>query len=212
MRLALFPLPSVVYPGERVPLHIFEPRYKELIKEINNSKSTFGIPVYINKVKAYGTEVALERIENTYKEGEIDILCTGKRIFKIDKFYKQLPGKLYAGGDVLFQENDVITSQSLQAEVLHTIHKLYIELSIDNAPSFNLPITSYQVAHKIGLSIQQEYQLLTLFNEIERLQFILNHLRITLPVIKEINRTKTVIQMNGHFKNFDPLDFEDFEM
>ncbi|TYP70436.1 LON peptidase substrate-binding domain-containing protein [Aquimarina intermedia] len=212
MRLPLFPLPLVVFPGERIPLHIFEPRYKALIQDVHKDKLTFGIPAYIDKVRAYGTEVELELIKTTYDDGKIDIVCIGQRVFKIEKFYKKLPDKLYAGGEVSFQQDNDNTTQDLQEEVLQNIANLYFELTIDKPPIFNYPLVSYQVAHKVGLSIEQEYQLLTIRSEMDRLRYILKHLKVTIPVIREMNRTKAVIQMNGHFKNFDPLDFEDFEM
>ena len=68
------------------------------------------------------------------------------------------------------------------------------------------------LAHKMGLSYQQEYQLLQLAKESERLSFIKAHLDVTIQVLKEVNRTKEIIDLNGHFRNFDPLDFKDFEV
>ena len=59
MVLPLFPLQSVFFPGESVPLHIFEERYKQLIRDCRQEAQTFGIPVYIENTIAYGTEVQL---------------------------------------------------------------------------------------------------------------------------------------------------------
>ena len=70
----------------------------------------------------------------------------------------------------------------------------------------------YSLVHKIGLSIEQEYQLLQMPKESERLKFINSHLMATIAVLEEVNRTKGAIKMNGDFKNFDPLDFEDFNI
>ena len=70
----------------------------------------------------------------------------------------------------------------------------------------------YILIHKIGLSYEQEYQLLQMPKESERLTFINSHLLATIAVLKEVNRTKGAIKMNGDFKNFDPLDFEDFKI
>ena len=210
--LALFPLQLVVYPGERLALHIFEERYQQLVKDCESEGITFGVPTYLDKKLEYGTEVILKKIEKAYDDGQSDIVCTGTRIFKINDFYKQAPGKLYAGGNVSFMDNDQKSDDELQEELLNQINKLYYELQIENPPQFKVPLTSYKVAHKIGLALHQEYHLLTLSKEINRLQYLIGHLRVTIPVVREMNRTKEVIQMNGHFKNFDPLDFEDFEL
>lgn len=210
--LALFPLQLVVYPGERLALHIFEERYQQLVKDCESEGITFGVPTYLDKRLEYGTEVILKKIEQAYDDGQSDIVCTGTRIFKINDFYKQAPGKLYAGGKVSYMDNDQKSDDKLQQELLNQINKLYYELQIENPPQFKVPLTSYKVAHKIGLALHQEYHLLTLSKEINRLQYLIGHLRVTIPVVREMNRTKEVIQMNGHFKNFDPLDFEDFEL
>ena len=64
----------------------------------------------------------------------------------------------------------------------------------------------------MGLSFEQEYKLLQLPSESGRLAFIKSHLEGTIAVLKEVERTKKAIELNGHFKNFDPLDFKDFEV
>jgi hypothetical protein len=71
---------------------------------------------------------------------------------------------------------------------------------------------SFTLAHKMGLSFQQEYHLLQLASEKERLRFIMTHLLTTIQVLNEVNRTKVLIELNGHFRNFDPLDFKTFKI
>ena len=70
----------------------------------------------------------------------------------------------------------------------------------------------YGIIHKIGLSFEQEYQLLQMSKESERLSYINSHLSTTIGVLKAVDKAKGVIKMNGDFKNFDPLDFEDFKI
>lgn len=210
--LPLFPLQLVVYPGEQLPLHIFEKRYQQLISDCEEDGISFGIPTYIDKKLEYGTEVKLKKVAKKYPKGESDVICVGTRIFRIKNFYQQYPGKLYAGAEVEYLEDNDSSAQDLQEELLKNIAILYVELTIDNPPIFDIPFVSYQVAHKIGLALHQEYHLLKLRSELERLQYLIGHLKVTIPVVREMNRAKEVIQMNGHFKNFDPLDFEDFEL
>ena len=64
----------------------------------------------------------------------------------------------------------------------------------------------------MGLSFEQEYKLLKISKETDRLLFIKDHLLTTTTVLEEVNRTKAMIELNGHFKNFDPLDFKDFKI
>ncbi len=210
--LPLFPLQAVVYPGERLPLHIFEKRYQQLIHDCEYDGITFGVPTYIDKKMDYGTEVKLQKIAKKYPGGESDVVCVGTRIFRIKDFYQQFPGKLYSGGEVEFLNDTDSGAKELQEELLKNITILYVELTIDNPPIFSIPFVSYQVAHKIGLTLEQEYHLLKLRSELERLNYLIGHLKVTIPVVREMNNTRKVIKMNGHFKNFDPLDFDEFKL
>jgi len=212
MQLPLFPLKSIFFPGETVPLHIFEERYKQLIHDCRNEAMTFGIPVYIYDQIAYGTEVQLVEVVNTYEGGEMDVVCVGRQVFKILSFANEMEGKLYPGGNVEFLEGLNEASDELKRSVLKRIHELY---DLMDVPFTQIPLEKfnmYSLIHKIGLSYEQEYQLLQMPKESDRLRFINSHLLATIAVLKEVNRAKGAIKMNGDFKNFDPLDFEDFKI
>ncbi|WP_411031431.1 LON peptidase substrate-binding domain-containing protein [Spongiimicrobium sp. 3-5] len=212
MKLSFFPLPSVFFPGERVPLHVFEERYKQLIADCREYAYTFGMPVYIDNVLAYGTEMQLEEIMNTYDNGEMDIICSAKRVFKMVTFENQLANKLYAGGVVEFLENvDDGTAEQKQS-VLGLIGQLYALMGVPLAALDKDRFTSFSLAHKVGLTLGQEHHLLQISHESGRLAFLEQHLRTTIPVLRAVNRTKETIELNGHFRNFDPLDFEDFKI
>jgi hypothetical protein len=212
MHLPLFPLQSVFFPGETVPLHIFEDRYKQLINDCREEAMTFGIPVYINDKLEYGVEVQLVEVVTTYEGGEMDVVCVARQIFKVLDFDNEMEGKPYAGGMVEFLESNNDADEKLRLEVLGKIEELYdlmaVQLPEVSVDKFN----SYAFAHKMGLSFEQEFELLKLTNETVRLNYIKKHLDTTITVLNQINRTKAVIEMNGHFKNFDPLDFEDFKV
>lgn len=212
MKLPLFPLKSVFYPGETVPLHIFEERYKQLISDCRKEALTFGIPVYINDAVSYGTEVQLVEVVNTYKSGEMDVVCVARQVFKVLNFEKQMNGKLYAGGEVEFLEMENDANDSLREEVLQKVEVLYDVMGVPFTKISPKQFNSYSLAHKMGLSFEQEYELLLMPKETDRLNFIKKHLEATTNVLSEVNRTKEVIEMNGHFKNFDPLDFQDFKL
>src|SRR5215203_4825288 len=82
--IPIFPLSVVVYPGEKLPLHIFEPRYKQLIRECHELKKPFGIPTVIkNNVQEMGTLVMLHDIVKEYENGEMDIRTEGLQVFRI---------------------------------------------------------------------------------------------------------------------------------
>ncbi|MDT7829779.1 LON peptidase substrate-binding domain-containing protein [Pricia sp. S334] len=212
MKLPLFPLQSIFFPGETVPLHIFEERYKQLIRDCRREAITFGIPVYINDTMAFGTEVQLVEVVNTYETGEMDVTCVARQVFRILNFENELEGKLYAGGEIEFLDNINDADKTSKREVLDKLHQLYVLMDVPFTPLPVEKFNSYVLAHKMGLSFEQEYQLLQLRKESDRLTFIVSHLESTIAVLQEVDRTKQTIEMNGDFRNFDPLDFKDFKI
>ena len=211
MTLPLFPLKSVFYPGETVPLHIFEKRYLQLIEDCRKEAVTFGIPVYFNNTLDYGTEVQLVEVVNTYDSGELDVLCIARQVFRVQTFENQMEDKLYAGGQVKFLESENDAPKALREKVLKKIEELYQLMAVELPKTSLEKFNSYAFAHKMGLTFEQEYELLKLTNETARLNFIDSHLDTTIAILHQISHTKATIEMNGHFKNFDPLDFSDFK-
>ena len=212
MKLPLFPLQSVFFPGETVPLHIFEERYKQLISDCRDEAVTFGIPVFIENSIAFGTEVQLVEIVNTYENGEMDVVCVARQVFRVLTFESEMQGKLYAGGTVQFLESNNDADAAFRKRVYDKLKELYEMMGVQFPPTPFDKFNSYAFAHKMGLSFEQEYELLQMGNEKDRLRFIDSHLDNTMAVLEQIDRTKAVIEMNGHFKNFDPLDFKDFKV
>ena len=210
MKLPFFPLQTVFYPGETVPLHIFEERYKQLINDCRSEAVTFGIPVYINDRIDYGTEVQLVEVVTTYENGSMDIVCVARQVFKVISFESEMEGKQYAGGVVQFLDSVNDGEARDKEEVLKKIKELYELMGVSFDPIPVDKFNTYMLAHKMGFSFDQEYELLQITKESERLAYILHHLNSTIGVLEQVDRTKAIIEMNGHFRNFDPLDFKDF--
>ena len=88
--IPIFPLGIVVYPGENVNLHIFEPRYKQLVKECYESKKSFGIPAVVdNKLQENGTLVNVTELSKVYENGEMDIKTKGEKVFRMLEVIKE---------------------------------------------------------------------------------------------------------------------------
>ena len=205
--LPLFPLNLVAYPTENLNLHIFEPRYRQLINECLEEQKTFGIPAFINnKLPGYGTEMKILSLSKSYEDGRMDIKTKGLKVFRMLNFQNPVPNKLYAGGRVAYVEDTdtpdgVISELLLQLDRLHHILQTKVDFDTQLQPF------SYQIGHKVGLSQEEEYHLLTIDSETERQRYILRHLNKVVPVMSEMERTKERIKLNGHFKNLDPLNF-----
>ena len=206
----IFPLGIVVYPGEDLNLHIFEPRYKQLITECFAEAKLFGIPAVIdNKVQDYGTLVRITEVTTIHDNGEMDIKTRGEQVFKILEIIKELPEKLYSGAIVNYPENNTSgTKKDLMKAILHGIRSIYNKLEVQK--EFTKPdseIVSYDIAHHMGLSLEDEYRLLGLMNENQRQEFLKRHLARVVPIMKEMEALRKKIKLNGHFKNLEGFNF-----
>jgi Lon protease-like protein len=209
--IPIFPLNVVVYPGEILNLHIFEPRYKELVKECFENKKPFGIPAVINgNVAEYGTLVTIREIAQEYDNGEMDIITNGTIVFRILEIIKKIPDKLYSGAIVNYPENaEVYPRKELMQVVIKAIRELHRILNISK--DFRKPdeeLNAYDLAHHAGLSIEEEYEMLALFREEQRQEYLKRHLGKVLPVVVEMEVLKGRIMLNGHFKNLSSFRFE----
>jgi Lon protease-like protein len=210
--IPIFPLGIVVYPGEVLNLHIFEPRYKQLISECYSEDKGFGIPTVINKkLNEIGTLVKVTEIVQVSDNGEMDIRAQGTSVFRILEVIKSVPDKLYSGAIVNYPENpDDTGKRELMQKVVNAIRELHRLLRISK--DFKKPdeaLTVYDIAHHAGLSLEEEYELLGLFREEQRQEYLKRHLSKVLPVIAEMETLKDKVKLNGHFKNLSSFDFED---
>jgi len=209
--IPIFPLGIVVYPGENLNLHIFEPRYKQLVTECFTEKKMFGIPAVINNhLNEMGTLVEINEISHTYDNGEMDIRTTGIKVFRVLEIIKQVPDKLYSGAIVNYPENtEDAGAKDMMNKVIKAVRELHAKLKIKK--EFGRPdeaLKSYDIAHHAGMSLQEEYELLGLLQEIQRQEYLKRHLAKVLPVVAEMDELKEKIKLNGHFKNLSSMDFD----
>lgn len=207
--LPLFPLNIVVFPGEKLNLHIFEPRYKQMVNECYATGTTFGIPLFLNKqIGQVATEIRILSIEKTYPLGEMDIKTKGIKLVRIVDFFHQAPNKFYPAGTIeempVVQTGDVL----LRIKITESLRQLYSILGISKL-FMELPedYKIFDIAHHLGLTTEQEYELLQIPQETARQEYVLEHLQKIMPVILETERLKERVRMNGHFKKEIPPKF-----
>jgi uncharacterized protein len=207
--IPIFPLEIVVYPNEKINLHIFEDRYKQLISDINKEKKHFGIPPVIkNKIAETGTQVEIEKIVKQYDDGKMDITVKGVSVFKVLEVIESIPAKLYSGAIVKHLSNEEESNNRHLKAVVKAIRQLHHLLNINK--DFKKPdeeLRSYDLAHHAGLSLDEEYELLNLLREDQRIEYLRRHLKKIIPVVAGAELLKKKIQMNGHFKELKGFDF-----
>ena len=201
--IPIFPLNIVVYPGEDLNLHIFEPRYKQLITECHAAKKPFGIPAVIdNKMQEYGSLAEITELTKVYDNGEIDIKTKGDKVFRILEIIKEVPEKLYSGAIVSYPDNKEKGSPEMMRKIMNSIRELHQLLRVDkDFKKEDENIRCYDIAHHIGLSLEEEYELLNLLDERQRQEYLKRHLAKVIPMLTGMEQLKEKIKLNGHFKN-----------
>src|SRR3954463_10119955 len=108
--IPLFPLNVVVFPRTRLPLHIFEDRYKEMVGNALRDESEFGVVLAREDgIVNAGCTVAVEKVLEMDPDGRMDILTAGKRRFDIAAINEEKP---YLQGEVRFFDDDEFASPS----------------------------------------------------------------------------------------------------
>jgi Lon protease-like protein len=171
IKIPLFPLNIVVFPYEKVPLHIFEPRYKKMISESIENETPFGIVLNNNgSVDSIGCSLNVTKVLKHYNNGEYDLIATGERCFQIiDKVKKD---DLWIG-NIEYMENPIIEDKKILTEVQNKYLELLVKLGKEE--NFDIYLErkiSYQFLIGISLPLNLKRSILLLESERERLLYI----------------------------------------
>jgi Lon protease-like protein len=208
--IPIFPLGIVVYPGEQLNLHIFEPRYKQLITECFAEQKPFGIPTALdNSLADLGTLVEITEIVEVYEDGKMDIKTKGLKIFQVLEIIPTIPNKLYSGAIVSYPANSQQQQPYQMQQLLPAVYELHQLLNVTK--DFKKPtaeLLSYDIAHHLGLTLQEEYAVLALWREDQRIEYLKRHLQKVIPVVAGMESLKEKIKLNGHFKAFEGFNLD----
>ena len=209
-RLPLFPLGLVLYPSERLPLHIFEPRYKAMTEQCLAEDQPFGIVFFDDGTMAQvGCTARITHILERYEDGRMDLLISGETRFEVVDVYDDEP---YLTADVkTITEPREAPAQDNQERVI-TQHMRLLELAGRTVrPSLyeNQSLLSYVIAPNAGLTPQQKQEILELLSEDQRISYLILHFETLIPKIERMDELRRLIQSNGHFKDFPPEDLQE---
>ena len=173
MKIPLFPLNIIVLPYEEVPLHIFEPRYKKMIKNSIKENSPFGIVLdNSGNIDNLGCSLYVTKIIKEYKSGEYDLIATGSKRFKI--LDKEKQDDLWIG-EIKYINEEKITNK----EIIKKVQNRYLELLMKLGKNKNFENyikieTSYEFLKGISLPIEFKKDMLSINSELERLIYVNN--------------------------------------
>jgi len=196
--LPLFPFSVVLPPAMPLPLHIFEPRYKEMFGDLREPSDEFGVVLAKDEgIVNIGCSARVEHVVNRYEDGRLDLIAIGARRFQIDSL-DQSKSYLQAAVEFFDDENVADPASDLAARAQAAYREL-LQLEEVEPPETRSARLSFQIGQLIR-DLDKRQALLALRSESERLDFILK----TLPeYIARQQRTllaKRVAPQNGHAK------------
>lgn len=170
--MPLFPLNIVAVPKERIPLHIFEPRYKRMIKDSIKTGDPFGIVLKDDKgVKSIGCSVKIIRVLKEHPTGEYDIIVQGQQCFRI-KDKVQENDQLWIGNVTYLEDQESVPADLLEKtrdQYLHILLKLGLNEDMERHISKS---RSFDFIEFINLPNKIKQQLIETNDENQRLEII----------------------------------------
>ena len=170
--MPLFPLNIVAVPKERIPLHIFEPRYKRMIKDSIKTGDPFGIVLKDDKeLKSIGCSVKIIRVLKERPTGEYDIIVQGQQCFRI-KDKVQENDQLWIGNVTYLEDQESAPADLLEKtrdQYLHILLKLGLNEDMERHMSKN---RSFDFIEFINLPNKIKQQLIETNDENQRLDII----------------------------------------
>ncbi|MEO7962196.1 MAG: peptidase S16, partial [Ginsengibacter sp.] len=128
-------------------------------------------------------------------------------IIRVLEVIKDVPGKLYNGAIVSYLENNEVGKKVLMEKVVAAVNELHRLLKVSKIfGKEDAELCTYDVAHHAGLTLEGEYELLSIMNELQRQEYLKRHLTKVLPVVAEMESLKEKIKLNGHFKNLSSFN------
>ncbi|MBX2946111.1 MAG: hypothetical protein KF725_09770 [Cyclobacteriaceae bacterium] len=189
--IPMFPLSILPLPGELVPLHIFEPRYQQLLQDAENADVSFGI--FFNhtlNTEKIGSLMKLESVIKRYPGGESDIIVKCVDIFYMDTLFRTFKSKMYPGGDVRFWRiNDF---EMAGAKLGELFQDYLVKRKITRHQGF---FSIYSIAQELSLDLGERYAFLTA-NEPQRERLLLSKIKFQMHLLQREEVSRDSFHLN----------------
>ena len=202
-RIPIFPLDVVLFPGIPLPLHIFEERYKLMMRECMEQRREFGVVMTRDDgVAAVGCTAAVLQVVKQYPDGRMDILTVGRTPFQMSDVFDEKP---YLEADVEYLEDEPLQEDPASPGKLLDLYKqcyailhgrAAARLGGDGAPP-GVPIT-FLIASELPLDLEYKQELLELRSETERQASLREKMEKWLPQLEQLDNIKRRAGGNGN--------------
>jgi Lon protease-like protein len=199
MKIPLFPLDVVLFPGAPLPLHIFEERYRAMVRKCLADDQPFGVVCASREgLAVIGCTARIVRTLQEYPDGRCDILTEGRERFEIAHLDDTQP---YLQADVkLFEDNGQPAGRHMRERCL-AMHFEVLELAGADVRHIGVDLDepiSFQVAWSLPADLTFKQELLTMRSDYDRTERLLSFYRAVLPKLRGGSQARQGAEKNGH--------------
>lgn len=191
VKIPMFPLSIFPLPEEMVPLHIFEPRYKQLLLDVETKDFSFGIFFnHVSNIDKIGSLVKLESVIKRYPQGESDIIVKCMDLFSMGKLFRTYRDKSYPGGEVNFWDIDLSSQVSTNLHRAFKEYLLYFQIrNSDLVPSH------FTIANELNFDFEDRMRFVK-YDVEQKETFLLSHLKYQTQLLHQAEKAKDVFHLN----------------
>lgn len=197
--LPLFPLDAVLLPGAPLPLHVFEPRYKEMIGECLERKQPFGVlRAKEGEVAEIGCTAEILSVAKTYDDGRMDIIAQGRQRFEVMQIH---PERSFLQAEVFYLRDEPGAATREEIARALELHGEIMKLAGSepaNASDVNEQELSFHLVGSLPLDLDFKQALLGMKSEPERLQAVITFFENILPNVRRTLHVRRKAGGNGH--------------
>jgi Lon protease-like protein len=196
--LPLFPLDVVLLPGTPLPLHIFEPRYKEMIAECRAASAPFGVVRALEEgVAEIGCSAEIVTVTKEYPDGRLDLIAEGRNRFEVLELKRE---RSFLQAEVLFipdEPDPASQKESARAVQVH-LEILSLAGAVQDLSTADQTALSFYLAGSLPLDLDFKQKLLAMRSEGERIREVAAYLESLLPNLRRASRARQKAGGNGH--------------
>jgi len=196
--LPLFPLEVVLLPGTPLPLHIFEPRYKEMIGECIANEAPFGVIRALDEgIAEVGCTAEIITVTKEYPDGRLDLVVEGKKRFEVLEVNQE---RSFLQAEILLvpdEPGNPVQEDKVRAIQLH-LEILSLAGAVQDLSAADQNQLSFYLAGSLPLDLDFKQKLLAMRSESERIREVAEYLEGILPRLKRVARTREKAGGNGH--------------
>ena len=196
--LPLFPLDVVLLPGAPLPLHIFEPRYKEMIAECRANNAPFGVVRALDEGLAeIGCTAEIVTVTKEYPDGRLDLIAEGRKRFEVLELNRK---RSFLQAEILLIADEVgaAASQDKTRAIQAHFEILSLAGAVQDLSAADQSTLSFYLAGSLPLDLDFKQKLLAMRSESQRIQAVVAYLESILPNLRRAARARQKAGGNGH--------------